>query len=64
MKFGTRHMTFMIIVSVAILGAITAMWVFQPESELTYKQDTTIDALQVEFSSNCPRLGELVEQVS
>jgi len=57
MNFGTRHMTIVIIVSVAILGAITAMVVFQPESNITYKQDTTQDTFLVEVASNCPRLG-------
>ena len=58
MKFGKRHMTIVIIVSVAILGAISAMVVFQPESNLTYKQDsiwTTPCLAEVEF--NFPRLG-------
>ena len=57
MNFGTRHMTIVIIVSVAILGAVTAMVVFQPESNITYKQDTTQDTFLVEVASNCPRLG-------
>jgi hypothetical protein len=64
MKFGKRHMTIVIIVSVAILGAVTAMIVFQPESNITYKQVTAIDTLQVECASNFPRLGKLVDQVS
>jgi hypothetical protein len=64
MRFGIRHILTVIIVSVAILGAVTAMVVFQPESNLTYKQDSiwTTSCLAVEF--NTPRLGELVDQVS
>ena len=53
-------MTIVIIVSVAILGAITGMVVSQPESELTYKQDTCTDTLQMEFAINTPRSGVLV----
>ena len=60
MKLGTRHMTIVIIVSVAILGAITGMVISQPESKLTYKQDNCIDTLQTEFAINTPRLGVLV----
>jgi hypothetical protein len=49
-----------IIVSVAILGAITGMVISQPESKLTYKQDSCIDTPLVEFAINTPRLGALV----
>ena len=57
MRFGTRHILTVIIVSVAILGATVAMYVFQPESTLSFKQDTIQDTRLVEFASNCPRLG-------
>jgi len=57
MRFGTRHILTVIIVSVAILGATVAMYVFQPESTLSYKQDTIQDTFLVEVASNCPRLG-------
>lgn len=50
-------MLIVIIVSVAVLGATTAMYVFQPESTVSYKQDTIQDTFLVELASNCPRLG-------
>lgn len=64
MKFGTRHMTIVIIVSVAILGAVTAMVVSQPESKLTYKQDSIGTTVCLAEDFNTPRLGALVGQVS
>ena len=55
--FGNRHILTVIIVSVAILGAITAMWVFQPESKLDYKQvDAGTTTCLVE-NPNFPRSG-------
>jgi len=57
MKFGTRHITTLMIVSVAILGMIIAIWVFQPESELTYKQDSTEITCLADVITNFPRLG-------
>ena len=64
MRFGTRHILTVIIVSVAILGAITAMYVFQPESTVTCKQDTVDTAPLAEFAVNFPRKGVQVDQVS
>jgi len=64
MKFGKRHITFVIIVSVAILGSVTCMWVFQQVSKLTYKQDSIETTCLAEVVINFPRLGELVDQVS
>jgi len=54
---GTRHMYIMILVSAAVLGSIIVMHIFQPESELTYKQtDVNINCLESKLP-NFPRLG-------
>ena len=64
MRFGTRHILTVIIVSVAILGASVVMYVFQPESTLCPKQADAVDTLQLEFAITNPRKGVQVDQVS
>ena len=65
MRFGTRHILTVIIVSVAILGMTTAMWVFQPISQLTYKPGSdTATTCQAKVNPNFLRVEELVDQVS
>jgi hypothetical protein len=55
-QFGKRHITIMMIVSVAILGASVVMYVFQPETNLGYEQSDVNVNCTVAIETNFPRL--------
>ena len=64
MQLTARHSLLIILVSFAVLGGVTAMFVFQPESELRECFIASADKQSVpaEFTYNIK--GVLVDQVS
>jgi hypothetical protein len=65
MRLTARHSLLVIWVSIAVLGGITAMFVFQPESELRDCYIATADkqlSVPAEFTYNIK--GVPVDQVS
>jgi cytochrome c-type biogenesis protein CcmE len=62
MRLTTRHTLAVIIVSVAILGAIVAMWIQRVESKVEVCYTSSKPQTQAFGNFNTdPRLGELVE---
>jgi hypothetical protein len=61
MQLVTRHSLIVIMVSVAVLGAITAMFIFQPETEIRDCQIASADKqLNVPAETTYNRKGVLV----